>query len=87
MQKHTLMVGLVFALIAPAFASAQPERQGEEPRVKWIIFDDATIVGRRTQPSGVFVNARQRAKFERLLALKYDVLQDLRNTSRDAALR
>jgi hypothetical protein len=81
------MVGLVFALLAPAFASAQPERQGEEPRTEWVNFDEATIVGRRNQPSGAFFNTRQRAKFERLLALKYDVLKDLRSTSRDAALR
>ncbi len=87
MHTRTLMVGLVFALLAPGFASAQPEPQSDAVKVKWIIFDGTTIEGRRTQSSGVFVNARQRAKFERLLALKYDVLNDLRNTSRDAALR
>jgi hypothetical protein len=45
------------------------------------------IEGAYKKPQVLYTDARQKAKFERLLKLKRDFLPQLRSTSKDATLR
>ncbi|MCK6573366.1 hypothetical protein L6V77_19985 [Myxococcota bacterium] len=95
MHTTRTRIGLGLALlltIVPASAFAQREAAGEPPArtvtpIRFIDMGELLMVGRTARPAVTFVDARQRAKFERLLKLKLDVVGGLRATARDASLR
>ena len=81
---------LVVGLALPATASAQGASAGatsERVRVQFVDMKDLFVDGRVARPSMAFVDARQRARFDRLLRLKHEVVGALRATGTDAALR
>jgi len=94
MRKTRTRIGLGLALLVtclPAGAFAQREAGVGAPEASvptmFIDIEAMYLVGRTARPAVTFVDARQRAKFERLLKLKLDVVGGLRATARDAALR
>ena len=81
---------LALCLVLPATVSAQGAPVGPEPaeaRVRFIDMEEMLLTGRLARPSVAFVDARQRARFDRLLRLKHEVVGALRATGSDAALR
>ncbi len=82
----TLMCVLLALSLTPSMASAQPRAGGTE-KTKFYDFNDMLIEGAYKKPQVLYTDARQKAKFERLLKLKRDFLPQLRSTSKDATLR
>lgn len=56
-------------------------------KTKFYNFDDLLIDGQYRKPQILYTDARQKVKFERLLKLKKDFLQKLKNTEKDPSLR
>ncbi len=72
---------LTFALIIPFFALA------DEPKTKFYDFDDLLINGEFKKPQVMYIDDQAKVKFERLLKLKKDFIQKLRDSKRDISLR
>jgi hypothetical protein len=83
-MKHICSILLVlFALVifGPP-ANAQPSK-----KVKFYNFDDLLIDGKVKKPQILWVDSRQKVKFERLLKLKKDFIPKLKDTKKDPTLR
>ena len=72
---------LIFTLILP-FLSAQAT-----PKTKFYDFDDLLINGEYKKPQIMYTDTQTKVKFERLLKLKKDFIQKLRDSKRDTSLR
>ena len=72
---------LVFLLIFP-FLGAEAK-----PKTKFYDFDDLLINGEYKKPQIMYNDARSKVKFERLLKLHKNFINNLRNSKRDASLR
>ena len=83
-MRRLLTVAL-FLTASSAALAAPPEGSGE--KAKFYDFSDQLIDGEIKKPTALYTDARQKAKFERLLKLKRDFLPQLRSTSKDATLR
>ena len=59
----------------------------EKSKVKFYNFDDLLVDGKVSKPKILYVDSRQRIKFERLLKLKKDFIPKLKETVRDPTLR
>tara|TARA_R100001509_G_scaffold21813_1_gene11442 strand:+ start:3397 stop:3660 length:264 start_codon:yes stop_codon:yes gene_type:complete len=59
----------------------------EKTKVKFYNFDDLLVDGKVSKPKLLYIDSRQRVKFEKLLKLKKDFLPKLKETERDPALR
>ncbi|HAI41184.1 MAG TPA: hypothetical protein DCM40_25285 [Maribacter sp.] len=72
---------LIFALILPFFPAQAT------PKTKFYDFDDLLINGEYKKPQIMYNDAQTKVKFERLLKLKKDFIQKLRDSKRDTSLR
>lgn len=72
---------VIFALILPFLANAN------SPKTKFYDFDDLLINGEYKKPQIMYTDTQSKVKFERLLKLKKDFIQKLRETKRDTSLR
>ena len=72
---------IVFILILPFFAAQAT------PKTKFYDFDDLLINGEYKKPQIMYNDARTKIKFERLLKLKKEFIENLRNSKRDTSLR
>tara|TARA_A200000159_G_C7329009_1_gene342169 strand:+ start:2431 stop:2661 length:231 start_codon:yes stop_codon:yes gene_type:complete len=72
---------LIFTLILPFLAYA------DSPKTKFYDFDDLLINGEYKKPQVMYIDDQAKVKFERLLKLKKDFIQKLRETKRDTSLR
>ena len=72
---------LIFSLILPLTALAN------NPKTKFYDFDDLLINGEYKKPQIMYTDTQTKVKFERLLKLKKDFIQKLRDSKRDTSLR
>jgi len=72
---------LIFVLTIPFFALAN------EPKTKFYDFDDLLINGEYKKPQVMYIDDQARVKFERLLKLRKDFIDNLRESKRDTSLR
>ena len=72
---------LIFALILPFFSAEAT------PKTKFYDFDDLLINGEYKKPQIMYTDTQTKVKFERLLKLKKDFIQKLRDSKRDTSLR
>ena len=72
---------IIFALILPFFANANP------PKTKFYDFDDLLINGEYKKPQIMYTDTRSKVRFERLFKIKKNFLPKLRETKRDTSLR
>lgn len=56
-------------------------------KTKFYNFDDLLIEGEYKKPQLLFIDEKQKAKFDKLLQLKKNLLPNLKNTAKDPALR
>ena len=61
--------------------------QADSPKTKFYDFDDLLINGEYKKPQVLYIDNQTKVKFERLLKLKKNFTQKLRNTKRDSSLR
>ena len=72
----------------PIYIKVQNKIEPNKPqKTKFYNFDDLLINGEYKKPKSLYIDAKQKAKFERLLKLKKDFIQKLRETKRDTSLR
>ncbi len=72
---------LIFLLILPFFGAHA------EPKTKFYDFDDLLINGEYKKPQVMYTDTQAKVKFERLLKLKKEFIENLRNSKRDTSLR
>ena len=72
---------IIFLIFLPFFAA-----EGK-PKTKFYDFDDLLINGEYKKPQIMYNDARTKVKFERLLKLKKEFIENLRNSKRDTSLR
>jgi len=56
-------------------------------KIKFYNFEDLLINGEYKKPKALYLDAKQKVKFEKLLKLKKDFLPKLKNTAKDPTLR
>jgi hypothetical protein len=61
--------------------------QKKPQKTKFYNFDDLLINGEYKKPKSLYLDAKQKVKFEKLLKLKKDFLPNLKNTQKDPSLR
>jgi|TARA_R110002074_G_scaffold30431_1_gene86150 hypothetical protein len=74
---------LLILTLLPISAAAQ----NKDTKTKFYNFDDLLIDGKIQKPKVLWVDARQKVKFQRLLKLKKDFMPKLRDTKKDMSLR
>jgi hypothetical protein len=86
MLKQSFLVFLALAssgVAAPAFAQSA----SDEPQTKFIDFGDMLIDGDLQKPEGMFNTERGRARFNSLLNLRRNFLQDIEQSSHEQSLQ
>ena len=84
MKKTLLSVLAVLALVGLMASPAMA--QDDAGKEKFYDFDDMLIDGEFKTPQGLYENARDEAKFERLLKLKQSFLSKIEETAQEDAL-
>ena len=76
---------IIFATVISLFLSTA---QAKPPtKSKFYDFSDQLIDGEIRKPTALYTDARQKAKFDRLLRLKKSFLPDLFNTSKNKVFK
>jgi len=84
MKKLMLALVVFLGLGLSGAAMAQDGKGGTKE--KFYNFDDMLIDGEFKTPEGMYENARNKAKFDRLLKLKKSFLPQLQDTAQEQAL-
>ena len=83
-----VILGAIFALTLPW---TLPEALSKPPkpnvRSKFYDFNEQLIDGEIKKPTNLYVNSRQKVKFDRLLKLKKSFLPDLFKTAREKVFK
>tara|TARA_Y100001938_G_C7934400_1_gene351012 strand:+ start:407 stop:637 length:231 start_codon:yes stop_codon:yes gene_type:complete len=72
---------VIFLIIFPFLAIA------DDTKTKFYDFDDLLINGEYKKPQIMYIDDQAKVKFERLLKLKKEFIQKLRDSKRDTSLR
>jgi hypothetical protein len=83
-MRRLLTVAL-FLTASSAALAAPPEGSGE--KAKFYDFSDQLIDGEIKKPTALYTDARQKAKFDRLLSLKKSFLPAMFQTSKDRVFK
>ena len=78
------VVAVVFSLTLPWIA---PEAMGAPPKSKFYDFSEQLIDGHIKRPTNLYLNARAKVKFDRLLKLKKSFLPELFKTARERVFK
>lgn len=77
----------IFVLVLFSSTISYAEPNNSSNKVKFYNFDDLLIDGKVTKPKLLWIDTRQKVKFERLLRLKKDFLPKLESTKKDPTLK
>lgn len=75
---------IILILFFPMLINAQ---NNQNTKTKFYNFDDLLINGEYKKPQVLYTDARQKVRFERLLKLKKDFLNKLKDTRMDPSLK
>ena len=83
------MTKILKILLILAFFGSHAIAQSKKSSVKtkFYNFDDLLIEGEYKRPQILYIDKKQKVKFERLLKLKKDFIPKLKNTQKDPSLR
>lgn len=87
-----LLIGLLAlgALGVPTYASAQDAEGGDgaggEVETRFYDFNDMLIDGEFMRPEGMFTRARDSARFERLLDLRREFIDEIEESAKEESL-
>jgi len=79
------LIFCLFCLFSASGALASPK--SPDTKTKFYDFDDLLINGQYRKPQVLYIDSREKLRFERLLKLKKDFLPKLKNTQKDPSLR
>ncbi len=57
------------------------------PKSKFYDFSEQSIDGQRKKPTSLFIDSRQKVKFDRLLMLKKDFMKELLTTAKEKTFK
>jgi hypothetical protein len=80
-----LFFGLLSMFVLLSIAIAKPKNQNL--KTKFYNFDDLLINGEYKKPQILYIDDRQKVRFEKLLKLKKDFIKNLKKTEKDPSLR
>ena len=78
---------LIILFVSVAFTSAYADKPKPNGKSKFYDFSEQVIDGEIRRPTGMYTNARERARFERLLRLKRSFLPNLFATSKNKVFK
>jgi hypothetical protein len=76
---------IIFVIFFASVALGAPKKS--DVKIKFYNFDDLLINGQYRKPQVLYIDSREKLRFERLLKLKKDFLPKLKNTQKDPSLR
>jgi hypothetical protein len=80
----TFFFTLLLFLFIAGTALSEPN---PDDKIHFYNFNDLLINGKVKKPQVLYIDVRQKVKFERLLRLRRDFLLELQETKRDPSLR
>ena len=84
-SKGKIFIGTMFLTFALLLADGVSAK--DSPRSKFYDFSDQLIDGQIKKPTTLYVDSRERVKFERLLKLKKSFLNKLFKTARERVFK
>ena len=90
MNKTVLLAFIltfVLVVIAANDTKANPPKTNAPAKTKFYDFNDMLIDGQVKKPQALYIDHKQKVKFERLLKLKKSFLPKLMSTAKDPAFR
>jgi hypothetical protein len=85
MKRVLVFLVAVATLLVPVWASAQ-DTAGGEVETRFYDFNDMLIDGEFMRPEGLFTRARDSARFERLLDLRREFIDEIEESAKEASL-
>jgi len=82
-MKRAIAIAVVLLLVS---CTALAKESSPKHKTKFYNFDDLLINGKVAKPKVMWIDRRQKAKFDRLLRLKRDFLPRLLSTKQDPSL-
>lgn len=79
-----IIIFLIFLTFTPSALHSKPKNT--TLKTKFYNFDDLLIKGEYKKPQILYIDQKQKVKFEKLLKLKKNFLNNLKNTSKDPSL-
>lgn len=90
-MNKTLLLAFIMTFVLVAIAAndskANPPKTNTPSKTKFYDFNDMLIDGQIKKPQALYIDHRQKVKFERLLKLKKSFLPSLMKTAKDPVLR
>jgi hypothetical protein len=83
MKRLLVMILAVATVVVPVYASAQDSGEVE---TRFYDFNDMLIDGEFMRPEGMFTRARDTARFERLLNLRREFIQEIEQSAKEESL-
>ena len=84
MKKIILLIVTIFLMIG--FTTQSAYTKGKV-KAKFYDFSDTVIDGELKKPSDLYIDAKKKVKFNRLLKLKKSFIKEMMKTSRDRVLK
>jgi hypothetical protein len=85
-MRHILAAVLAAAVLMPAVVSSAQEEEEGEVQTRFYDFNDMLIDGEFMRPEGMFTQARDSARFERLLELRREFMDEIEESAKEEAL-
>lgn len=87
MKSKTIRILMALVALALAVAVASPLLAKDNQKSRFYDFSDQLIDGAVKKPSTIWMEARQRAKFDKLLSLKKSFKEAMIATSKEPILK
>ena len=82
-----ILLATVAAVFAFGVAGQAVAQQGGKVKAKFYDFSDTVIDGETKKPTDLYIDAKQKVKFDRLLKLKKSFLSAMMKTSKENVLK
>jgi hypothetical protein len=87
MKKILLAVTTAMFVIGALGVMSPGELQAKKVKAKFYDFSDTVIDGETKKPTDLYIDAKQKVKFDRLLKLKKSFLNAMMKTSKERVLK
>ena len=85
-MRRMLAVIVAVAFLAPASLALAQDEGDEAVPTRFYDFNDMLIDGELMRPEGMFTRARDRARFERLLDLRREFIEEIEESAKEESL-
>ena len=75
------------SFIVGYFSAGKVYAKKPDVKAKFYDFSEQSIDGQRKKPTSLFIDSRQKVKFDRLLMLKKDFMKELLTTAKEKTFK